>query len=290
MCEGEYFLNTQARSTIIVSASSDIGAAMSHRWLARGWSVFGTYRTQSEMVSDLQNNGMKLVRCDLSELVSIRDACSNLRTLCPQWDVLVACPGLQDPVGSFVECNFDEWEESVRVNFTSQMRIIHELLSSRRVDSLLGPCVLLFAGGGTNNAPVNYSAYTASKIALIKMCELLDAEISDTRFAIVGPGWVKTKIHDSTLRAGERAGANYQRTIQKLSSDECTPMDQVLDCCDWLVDAPRKLISGRNFSVVFDHWGTEPLTKMLSEQPDMYKLRRHGNDWLVKTESAREMI
>ena len=275
-------MTKECRSAIIISASSDIGAAMSRRWLARGWNIFGTYRARSQAVDELEGHGVELVYCDLSDPQSVRDACSNLRTLCLAWDILVMCPGTQDPVGAFVECSFDDWEESVRVNFTSQMRIVHELLPSRRVNSALEPCVLLFAGGGTNSAPVNYSAYIISKIASIKMCELLDAEIPDTCFVIIGPGWVKTKIHDSTLRAGVRAGTNYQRTIEKLASDECTPMDQVLDCCDWVVDAPRELISGRNFSVVFDMWGTEELTKRLAEESNMYKLRRYGNDWLVK--------
>jgi NAD(P)-dependent dehydrogenase (short-subunit alcohol dehydrogenase family) len=270
------------RSAIIISASSDIGTAMSQRWLAYGWNVFGTYRTQSRAVDELRIRGMKLVHCDLSSVKSIHDACADLRALCPQWDVLVLCPGTQDPVGGFAECDFDEWEGSVRVNFTSQMRIVHELLPSRRGNPTLEPCVLLFAGGGTNNAPVNYSAYVISKIALIKMCELLDAEISDTRFVIVGPGWVKTKMHESTLRAGVRAGVNYQRTVEKLAGDECTPMHQVLDCCDWLVDAPREWISGRNFSVVYDMWGTEELAQRLAGEPSMYKLRRYGNEWLVK--------
>ena len=40
----------------------------------------------------------------------------------------------------------------------------------------------------------------------------------------------------------------------------------------------------QKFSVVFDKWGTEELAKMLAEDPDMYKLRRYGNDWLVKNE------
>lgn len=274
----------QNRSAVIISASSDIGSAISRRWLARGWNVFGTYRTRSQAVDELHSHGAKLVYCDLSDPISIRDACSNLRTFCPRWDVLVMCPGIQDPVGAFVECSFDEWEESVRVNFTSQMRIIYELLPSRCVDSALGPGVLLFAGGGTNSAPINCSAYIVSKIALIKMCELLDAEVSDVRFVIIGPGWVKTKIHNATLKAGARAGRNYQRTIEKLASDECTPMNQVLDCCDWVVDTPRELISGRNFSVMFDKWGTKELAKMLAENPNMYKLRRYGNDWLVKNE------
>jgi len=195
------------------------------------------------------------------------------------------CPATQHPVGAFLECDFDEWEESVKVNFTSHLRIIHGLLPSRHLNSALGPCVLFFAGGGTNSAPVNYSAYTISKIALIKMCELLDAEISDTRFVIVGPGWVRTKIHKSTLRAGIRAGTNYQRTIEKLARDEFTSMELVLDCCDWLIDSPRELVSGRNFSVVFDKWGTKELEERLLQEPHMYKLRRYGNDWLVKDEN-----
>ncbi len=271
----------EKRSVIVISVSSDIGTAISRRWLASGWYIYGTYRTRSQTVVDLEGSGVTLVQCNLSDPSSIRDACSRLRTFCAEWDILVMCPGVQDPIGTFPECNFDEWEESVRVNFASQMRIIHELLRSRRVNSTPGPCILLFAGGGTNNATVNYSAYTVSKIALIKMCELLDAEIPDTRFSILGPGWVKTKIHESTLRAAARAGANYRHTIKKLANDECTPMDQVLDCCDWLVNAPREIASGRNFSVVFDKYGTRELEERLVQEPDMYKLRRYGNDWLV---------
>jgi len=102
------------------------------------------------------------------------------------------------------------------------------------------------------------------------------------RFVIVGPGWVKTKIHGSTLKAGVQAGANYQRTLEKLAGNEWMPMERVLDCCDWLVNAPRESISGRNFSVVSDRWGTEELERRLAQEPNMYKLRRYGNEWLVK--------
>jgi NAD(P)-dependent dehydrogenase (short-subunit alcohol dehydrogenase family) len=268
----------RGRSAIIISASSDIGNAMSRRWLARGWNMFGTYRTKNQTVDELNSQGMGLIHCNLLSVKSIHDARSVLRALCPQWDVLALCPGTLDPIGTFAECNFDEWEESVKVNLISQMHIVHELLPFRCTNAT----VLFFAGGGVNNAPVNYSAYIVSKIALIKLCELLDAEMPDTRFVIIGPGWVLTKIHKQTLQAPMRAGATYWRTVEKLSGDECTPIDQVLDCCDWVVDAPRELISGRNFSVAFDMWGTEELAKRLVEEPDMYKLRRWGNDWLMR--------
>lgn len=267
---------------IIISVSSDIGTEMAKRWISRGWQIIGTYRTETSATKCLSDIGVKLTKCDLSDDESVKSACKKIQELCFQWDILVLCPGTQDPVGSFDSVDFDAWAISVRVNFVNQLRIVRELLPKRNRENELGPCVLFFAGGGTNNATVNYSAYTISKVALIKMCELLDAEIQDTRFTIVGPGWVKTKIHESTITAGIKAGDNLKRTHDKFSRDEFTPMQDVLDCCDWLIQSPRELISGRNFSVVFDMWGTDELNDKLVEEPDMYKLRRHGNNWLVR--------
>ena len=275
-------MDSDGRNAIIISASSDIGAAMSLRWMSRGWSVYGTYRTEATLVNTLRSRGVKLVRCDLADRNSIINACSRLAGESPEWDVLVIAPATQDPVGPFLELDFDQWEDSILVNFTAQMRIIHSLIPTRRQNSELEPCVLLFAGGGTNNAPVNYSGYIISKIAQIKMCELLDAEIPSVRFVIVGPGWVKTKIHESTLIAGSRlSGDNYQRTMEMLHGDKLTSMDEVLDCCDWLIKSPREQISGRNFSVVYDSWGSQELSSQLEWDADMYKLRRSGNDWKI---------
>ena len=194
------------RIVVIVSASSDIGIAMCRRWLARGWCVVGTYRTRSEALEELEENGLDLVKCDLGDPASVSGACRVLREEAGQWDILVVCAGLLDPIGAFASVDFDEWDASISVNFINTVRVVHEMLPARRRGGDLGPCVLFFAGGGTNGATVNYSAYTISKIALIKMCELLDAEIEDTRFTIVGPGWVKTKIHEATLKAGGKGG------------------------------------------------------------------------------------
>ena len=268
-----------APKALIVSLSSDIGYALAKRWRQQGMEVGGTYRTSSALVDDLNGCGVKTVHCDLSDASSVRHACVQLQVDFSQWDYLVLCPGTQEPIGAFAKGDFAQWENSVNVNFIRQLQVVHELLPSRNRQGIHPPVVVFFAGGGTNNATVNYSAYTISKIALIKMCELLDAEIPDTNFVILGPGWVKTKIHQATLDAGPNAGANYQKTINKLAGDECTPMETVLECCDWIVNEDRNVVSGRNFSVVFDKWGSNSLIKKLIAAPDMYKLRRQGNDW-----------
>ena len=268
---------------IVMSASSDIGFALCQRWVKAGWQVFGTYRTQSRQVEELKKMGVKLVYCDIADITSIQDATHILRTICSRWDVLVMCPGTQNPIGPFMKVNINDWDESVRVNFTGVMRFIHDMLPTRRLNSNPEPCVLLYAGGGTNDAPPNYSAYIISKIALIKMCELLDTEVPDTRFVILGPGWVKTKIHNATVKAGAaRAGANYQKTLEHISNNEFVPMHTVLNCCDWIIRSSRKEVSGRNFSVVFDKWDSKELSQLLLKEHQLYKLRRYGNDRLVK--------
>ena len=179
------------KKAIIVSISSDIGFALCKHFIQQGVQVFGTYRTESGSVGDMKAMGAELVFCDFLDKVSVANACNFLSANCPQWDYLLLCSGMQEPIGLFDESCFDEWETSVQVNLLSQLHFIHHLLKYRDRENPLGPCVLSFAGGGTNNATLRYSAYTISKIALIKMTELLDAEYDDVRFVIVGPGWGK---------------------------------------------------------------------------------------------------
>lgn len=262
------------KTAVIISASSDIGSALSQRLLDKGMRVFGTYRTYSQKVGQLKERGMQLVYCDLAKRHSILSACTALRDLCTPWDILVMCPGVQDPICPFVETEFGLWEESIMVNFLGQLRVVRELLPVRCLNSDMEPVVLFFAGGGPNKATVNYSAYAISKVALIKMTELLDAEMPDTRFVIVNPGWVKTKAHEYMLRSGARSGEDYRRTLEKFAKDDWTPMEKVVDCCEWLIQSPCKLVGGRYFGVMFDDWGAEALNKRLLEDPDLCKLRR----------------
>jgi NAD(P)-dependent dehydrogenase (short-subunit alcohol dehydrogenase family) len=224
---------------------------------------------------------IKLFSCDLLDRSSVESACTQIKQMCPQWDVLVLAPGNLEPIGNFRDVDFDAWEDGIQINLLRQLRIVHRLLPNRNVHAGQEPAVLFFAGGGTNNAVLNYSSYTLSKIALIKMCELLDAEILDTRFLIVGPGCVKTKIHEPTLRLGEQAaGQNYQRTVERLQNNECTPMEAVVEFCHWLITTPSQGVRGRNFSVVADPWHSERLLQELEADPHMYKLRRHKNSWM----------
>jgi len=263
---------------IIISISSDIGFYLAKDWLKNGVKVSGTYRTRTDKCDELENLGAELIKCDLSEINSIDNSIRELNNL-KNWDNLVIATGSQEPIGNFSNCNIDSWSNSINVNFISQIRFIHGLLPNRNLENSFNPSVLMFAGGGTNSATKDYSAYTISKIASIKMVELLDAEITDTNFSILGPGWVKTKIHEATLKSKEAAGDNYFKTISMLKKDgiKCNPMEEVIDCCNWILSSDRELVGGRNFSSVFDPWDSDEIEKIRGN-PNNFKLRRFGNE------------
>jgi short-subunit dehydrogenase len=68
------------------------------------------------------------------------------------------------------------------------------------------------------NPSASYSAYRAGKAILESLLPTLTEEYPDTKFRMLRPGVVNTKIHKQTLEAGLRA-ANYER-VQKIVSGE----------------------------------------------------------------------
>lgn len=257
---------------LIVSASSDIGYHLAKHWIQLGKTVIGTFRSESEKVAELAACGARLLRCDLEDSQSI-DRFLQTVSETPFSRVVLAA-GTQNPIGLFADVDFDEWAVSIGTNLVSQLRVLHGLLAQKLLDDSR---VLMFAGGGTNSATERYSAYTLGKVASIKAVELLAREYPRTCFSILGPGWVRTKIHEQTLENPVGAGDNFQVTRQHLEEDDFFPMERLIECIDWLFEEETHLISGRNFSAVHDSWGTPSLRAALESDSDLYKLRRHGN-------------
>lgn len=272
------------KTAVVIGASSDIAHAATRRWLERGWSVSGTYRTAGARVRELMDAGAILQQLDLNDAAALKQVGARLPG---DWDVALLAAATLEPIGPFEAADIDAWAASVELNLVSHARTIHALLPTRRRSG--NPVIILFAGAGVNDAPVNFSAELVGKLGLIKLCELLDAELPDARVVIVGPGWVDTKIHRQTLDAGERAGAALARTREKLNSGACVQVDRVIDCLDWIIDQPKSVVGGRNISAAHDAWSDGRLADKLRQTGDMYKLRRRLNEWSPDAKSASEV-
>ena len=269
---------------IIIGLGSDIGRELACRYVAEGWSVWGTKRSPDR---EGLPPSVRFAQCDLTVSGNVAATAEAFEREGLAWDLLVVAAGTEEPIGSFFACDEEAWESGIQINALAPLRLVRRLYPLRNRGS--APSVAFFSGSGTNNAAPAYSAYCASKIMLIKMCELLDAESADTSFFIVGPGIVRTKIHGQTLCVPDRAGANYRKVVDFLASDNPgSSHDDIYQCLAWCHQAGKAVVGGRNISLVYDAWrnGGEDLAKRLKNAPDFYRLRRFGNDVKIAAEKT----
>lgn len=233
---------------IILGIGSDIGRELGERLRADGWHVTG-YRH--------------------NELLQFE-----------AWDLVVCCYGKLEPIGSFWKMKASKWERALYVNALLPLRQVRALYPHREP----GASVCLFSGAGAGGPAPTYSAYAASKVMLTKMVELMDDESPDCKFFILGPGMVRTKIHEQTLTAGARA-ANYQRVVEfGWSTDKGTSHDDIYACLMACAAAPKAAVGGRNICVHLDDWSRlGELADGGVPDPDTFKLRRFGDEALRRS-------
>jgi NAD(P)-dependent dehydrogenase (short-subunit alcohol dehydrogenase family) len=258
-------------TAVIAGIDSGLGVIIADHLKNKGWEIIGTSRrVLSNAVN--QRSRFTLLACDFSSSSSIDSCAKEITKRSDNWEILVISVGVLDPIGMFQDVNFSEWENSFYVNFIGQMRFLQQLLKS--TNSISNRLIITFAGGGTNSATQNFSAYTLAKISLIKSMELLAAEYPCIKFVSLGTGWMDTPIHRQTLTAGEKAGRAYIDTVERVESGNFGRNQDLLDFIDWCWRTEREIISGRNFSLQGDAWLDSELGSRLLKDNNLFKLRR----------------
>jgi NAD(P)-dependent dehydrogenase (short-subunit alcohol dehydrogenase family) len=244
---------------IVLGVNADIGYNICKFLLADGFHVVGTFRRDFDQFDELDAlPNTDLVRCDVTKKEDVAELAKIVDEKKLHWSLFFSSVGTSEPIGRFFDLEFDDWERSLNLNFTDQLRVLHSLYPLRSKTGM--PDIALMAGGGTNNPFRCYSSYCIAKLALIKMCELIDDEAEDVNIYIFGPGFVRTKTHYETIAAGEMAEGNLERVKEFMASgDQGTEFIDIYRCMLWGREVGRQTVGGRNLSVVHDAWGPDEL-------------------------------
>jgi len=280
--------NIGKKLVFIGSVTSDIGIALAQKYSKDGYSIAGTYRSKKLLHKLASLPNCYLYYCDFNDTKTIDQCVSQFAAKKLRWDTFISCAAMPQPLTSFFESDFEQWSQSVHVNAIEHLRFLHSVYPLRNANVTAN--VVFFAGPATNNAVKNFSAYAISKIMLIKMCELLDAENEDLNVFIVGPGWTRTKGHELILSDPDVSPEKYNETLNFLKSKAGTSMDDIYNCIRWLSAQGRKVAGGRNFSVVYDPWKGDlnsVLAAQLKSDTNMYKLRRYKNYLFSDRQAAK---
>ena len=63
-------------------------------------------------------------------------------------------------------------------------------------------------------------------------------------------------------------------------------MSEVVAFIQWVINQPKKIVGGRNFSVVHDDISNFDFIEKISNTPDMYKLRRFMNESFIRQDKT----
>jgi NAD(P)-dependent dehydrogenase (short-subunit alcohol dehydrogenase family) len=272
----------QRKAIVITGASSGIGAKACEELIRNGYTVFGCARREAR----LQELAEKLNQteehfypfpCDVSEEDQVTRFAEYIRSHTEKVYGLVNCAGAFGEIGTLVETDSQKWWGGIKANLFGTYLMIKHIYPLMNKET--GGRIINFSGGGAFGPFPCYSSYAVSKAGIVRLTETLAEELRSENIAVNGiaPGFVKTEIHESTLKLGpETCGeAHYRATKEKMcnQTDGVIPIEIPIECLIYLLSEKSEGLTGRTISAGFDPWREEEFAEKVMEG-ELYTMRR----------------
>ncbi len=161
--------------------------------------------------------------------------------------------GIQPPIGPLVENDPEAWMQAVAVNLFGPFHCTQAVLPGM-IARKSGKIINLSGGGATAPRP-NFSAYAASKAALVRLTETLAEEVRPFNIQVnaIAPGAVNTRMLEEVLRAGEAAGDELA-AAQRRRVEGGTPPEMAAALVVFLASSASNGLTGKLISAAHDDW------------------------------------
>lgn len=210
------------------------------------------------------------IRADVTDFEQVNAAVNKMGAEYGGVHIVICAAGVQGPVGPLLEQSPKAWAETVNVNLLGVMNTCKAVLP-QMIERRSGKIIVL-SGGGASNARPNFSAYAASKAAVVRLVETIAEEIRDHNVQIncMAPGGTYTHMTDEILRAGDKAGWKENEDALEIRQTGGTSPEKQIELAKFLASDQSNHISGKLIHVS-DDW-----KKLRNENihPEAFTLRR----------------
>jgi 3-oxoacyl-[acyl-carrier protein] reductase len=248
----------------------------------QGADVVVTARTLAElettaaMIRSLGRRAL-IVQTDVSRnqevMAMVHDALGEFGRI----DILVNNAGIQAPIGPLWENDPDEWLRTILINlggvFLCCKAVIPVMIRQG------GGKVINLSGGGATSPRPYFSAYAASKAAVVRLTETLAEELKPFNIQVnaIAPGAVCTKMTREVLAAGSAAGERALAEARRVQEERATP-EAAAKLALFLASGASDGLTGRLISAVWDDWRSLPSRLEEVMASELYTLRRIAVD------------
>jgi NAD(P)-dependent dehydrogenase (short-subunit alcohol dehydrogenase family) len=243
---------------VLTGASRGIGAALAQT-LARAGAGVALLAREGAKLADvaarIQGQGGRAIplAADVAIQGEVTAAVGQANEQLGGIDVLINAAGIQAPIGPFADNDLADWERAVQVNLMGPVRTIHAVLPIMKARGR--GKIINFSGGGATGPRAHFSAYAATKAALVRLTETLALELEPVNIQVnaVAPGAVNTDMLDEVLAAGERAGGEYLQAVERARTGG-TPVELVCELVLFLASPASGRLTGKLISAPHDPW------------------------------------
>ena len=263
------------QGVLITGAGRGIGKRLAMGFAAAGARVGLLARSQPEI--DLAKleiehaGGTALrIRADVRDFEQMCAAADRMRAVFGGVHVLVAAAAVQGPIGPLLEAKPRQWAEAVETNVIGVMHACRAVLP-QMIERRAGKIIILSGGGAASPRP-NFSAYAASKAAVVRLAETLAEEVRDCNVQIncMAPGGSYTHMTDEIIHAGDRAGRKEIEDAEHVRLTGGVIPDKQIQLAMFLASERSNHVSGKLIHVN-DDWKRLERENM---NPELYTLRR----------------
>ena len=248
--------------------------------LAReGARVVAAARTQTEIESTAREIASRwgeaiAVPVDVSNAPQVDAMARTALDRFGRIDVLVNNAGTFGPIGPLISNDSEAWVNTIMVNLVGTFLCTRAVMPGM-VERRRGKIINLSGGGAASSRP-NFTAYAASKAAIIRFTESVAKEVAEHNVQVnaMAPGPVFTRLTESILHAGEAAGTEALEEAYRQQRSGNPTLPDAVALAVFLASDESDGLSGRFISAVWDDWRSIPSQMRELASSDLYTLRR----------------
>ena len=263
------------KGVLITGAGRGIGKRLAIGFASRGARVGLLARSKAELdLADLEiehAGGTSLrLRASVCDFEQMAAAVDRMKTHYGTIDILICAAGVQGPIAPLAETSPKAWAATIETNLIGVMHSCRAVLP-HMIERRSGKIIVISGRGGAGPRPW-FSAYAASKAAVVRMVETLAEEVRDHNIQVnaMAPGGTYTSMTDEILKAGDRAGWKENEEAQQVRLTGGIAPEKQIQLALFLASEASNHISGKLLHVN-DDWKKLEHANL---SRDIYTLRR----------------
>jgi NAD(P)-dependent dehydrogenase (short-subunit alcohol dehydrogenase family) len=193
------------------------------------------------------------IRADVTDYEETAAAVNRFRGKFGGPDVVICAAAVQGNIGPFFCTSPKAWRHVIDTNLVGVAHVCRAAAPDM-VERRSGKIIAMVCRGGSHARP-NFSAYAASKAALVRFVESVGEELMDHNVQIncMSPGNAYTAMTDEVLRAGEHAGWREIEEAESVRRTGGTDPEQQIQLALFLASEQSNHITGK-LIYVGDDW------------------------------------